>query len=86
MILWRRMLLVGFAVNHVYEFALNAGSDWVWLSPGSALATGLWLLVSFGFQSTCARSAPARRYTAPSPGHRDDALALSVRVRAARPS
>jgi membrane protein len=41
---------VVFAVNLVYHFAPNADTRWVWISPGSLLATGLWLLSSLGFK------------------------------------
>jgi membrane protein len=34
----------------VYYFAPNAETEWVWLTPGSVLATVLWLIVSFGFK------------------------------------
>ena len=44
-------LLIVFAVNLVYYFAPHADNRWVWMSPGSALATLLWLLVSFGFKA-----------------------------------
>ena len=34
----------------VYYFAPDAEQDWVWLTPGSVLATMLWLLASLGFK------------------------------------
>jgi membrane protein len=43
-------LLVVFAVDLVYYFAPNADTEWVWITPGSLLATGLWLLASIGFK------------------------------------
>lgn len=42
--------LVVFAIDLVYHFAPNADTEWVWVSPGSLLATGLWLLTSTGFR------------------------------------
>jgi membrane protein len=42
--------LVVIAVDLVYYFAPNADTEWVWITPGSLLATGLWLLTSFGFK------------------------------------
>lgn len=42
--------LVVLAVDLVYYFAPNADTEWVWMTPGSLLATGLWLLTSFGFK------------------------------------
>lgn len=44
------LLLIVFAVDLVYYFAPNADTRWVWLTPGSLLATGLWLLASAGFK------------------------------------
>lgn len=42
--------LVVLAVALVNYFAPDADQDWVWISPGSLLATVLWLLVSLGFK------------------------------------
>lgn len=44
------LALVVFAIDLVYHFAPNADTEWVWVSPGSLLATGLWLLASTGFR------------------------------------
>jgi membrane protein len=44
------LMLVVFAVDLVYHFAPNADTRWVWLTPGSLLATGLWLIASAGFK------------------------------------
>lgn len=44
------LFFVVFAVDLIYFFAPNADTHWVWLSPGSLLATLLWLLTSFGFK------------------------------------
>jgi len=44
------LLLVATAVGLVYYFAPDAEQDWVWLTPGSIVATVLWLLVSLGFR------------------------------------
>jgi membrane protein len=44
------LFFVVFAVDLIYFFAPNAETRWVWLSPGSLLATLLWLLTSFGFK------------------------------------
>lgn len=44
------LFLVIFAVDLVYYFAPNAETRWVWISPGSLLATALWLIASFGFK------------------------------------
>lgn len=41
---------VVFAIDLVYHFAPNAETRWVWISPGSLLATGLWLLTSIAFK------------------------------------
>ena len=39
---------IGFAI--VYYYAPDAEQDWVWLTPGSILATTLWLIASLGFK------------------------------------
>jgi membrane protein len=39
---------IGFAI--VYYYAPDAEQDWVWLTPGSILATVLWLVASLGFK------------------------------------
>jgi len=44
------LFCVVFAIDLVYYFAPNAETRWVWISPGSLLATALWLLTSFGFK------------------------------------
>jgi membrane protein len=43
-------LLVAFGVALIYYFAPDADQDWAFITPGSALATGLWLLASLGFR------------------------------------
>ena len=43
-------LLVATAVGIAYYFAPDAEQEWVWLTPGSVLATLLWLLFSLGFR------------------------------------
>lgn len=44
------LVLVVFAIDLVYYFAPNADTRWVWVTPGSLLATALWLLASLGFK------------------------------------
>lgn len=43
-------LLVATAIALVYYFAPDAEQDWVWITPGSVLATVLWLAVSLGLK------------------------------------
>jgi membrane protein len=38
------------AVALVYYFAPDVEQDWVWITPGSVLATVLWVLASLGFR------------------------------------
>ena len=38
------------ALGCVYYFAPDVQQDWVWLTPGSILATSLWLVASSGFK------------------------------------
>ena len=42
--------LVSAGMAVVYYFAPDAEQDWVWLTPGSILATTAWLIVSLGFK------------------------------------
>jgi membrane protein len=44
------VVAVGFALAAVYRFAPNRpDAPWMWISPGSAAATLLWLIASLGF-------------------------------------
>ena len=42
------LVSAGFAI--VYYFGPDAEQEWVWITPGSLLATLLWLLVSLAFR------------------------------------
>jgi membrane protein len=42
--------LVASAIAVVYYYAPDVEQDWVWITPGSVLATLLWLLVSLGLK------------------------------------
>ena len=42
--------LVATAIGLIYYFAPDAEQQWVWITPGSVLATVLWMLVSLGFK------------------------------------
>jgi membrane protein len=44
------LVLVATAIGFVYYFAPDAEQDWVWLTPGSIVATLLWVLVSLLFR------------------------------------
>jgi membrane protein len=44
------LLLVSLAIALVYYYAPDAEQDWIWITPGSILATVLWLLASLGFK------------------------------------
>jgi membrane protein len=43
-------IMVSASVAFVYRFAPDVDQEWVWLTPGSVLATSLWLLASLGFK------------------------------------
>lgn len=43
--------LVSFAMALIYYFAPDADQDWIWITPGSILATVLWLAASLGLQT-----------------------------------
>ena len=42
--------LVSTAIGLVYYFAPDAEQDWIWISPGAALATILWFVASLAFK------------------------------------
>jgi hypothetical protein len=42
--------LVAFAIAMIYYYAPDAEQEWIWITPGSLLATVLWLLISLGFK------------------------------------
>jgi membrane protein len=42
--------LASFAIALIYYFAPDVDQDFVWLTPGSVLATILWLVASLGFR------------------------------------
>lgn len=42
--------LVAMAMGLVYYFAPDAEQDWIWITPGSVLATALWVIVSLAFK------------------------------------
>lgn len=44
------LVLVVVAIDMVYYFAPNADTRWTWVTPGSVLATVLWMLASIGFK------------------------------------
>lgn len=44
------MALVAFAIAATYYFAPDVEQDWVFLTPGSVVATLLWLAASLGFR------------------------------------
>jgi membrane protein len=44
------IFLVVLGVDLVYHFAPNRRGRWVWITPGSLLATSLWILSSFVFR------------------------------------
>jgi len=42
--------LISLAIALVFYYAPDAEQDWVWITPGSILATLLWVLISLGFK------------------------------------
>lgn len=42
--------LASTAISLIYYFAPDVEQDWIWLTPGSIVATTLWLLASLGFK------------------------------------
>jgi membrane protein len=45
------LLLVTSAIGLVYYFGPDAEQEWEWITPGAAVATALWLLISLGFRA-----------------------------------
>jgi membrane protein len=43
-------VLVSAAIAMIYYYAPDAEQEWIWITPGSVVATVLWLLVSLGFK------------------------------------
>ena len=43
-------LLVTTGIGLIYYFAPDADQEWVWITPGSIVAAGLWLLGSLAFR------------------------------------
>jgi membrane protein len=43
-------VLVSMGIALVYYFAPDVEQNWIWLTPGSVVATTLWLLASLGFK------------------------------------
>ena len=44
-------VLVASGDGIVYYFAPDVEQDWVWITPGSVLATILWIVVSLALQA-----------------------------------
>lgn len=44
-------LLVSFGIALVYYYAPDADQEWIWITPGSILATLLWIGASLGLQT-----------------------------------
>lgn len=44
------VMLIVFGVDLVYFFAPNRRVEWVWITPGSLVATALWVVGSLGFK------------------------------------
>jgi len=42
--------LVALAMALIYYYAPDVKQEWIWITPGSVLATVLWLLISLGFK------------------------------------
>jgi membrane protein len=57
-------VMVSAGIAMVYYFAPDAEQDWVWITPGSIVATALWLLISLGFKFYLARFGSYEAYGA----------------------
>src|SRR5687768_8476057 len=43
-------LLVSFGIAMIYYYAVDAEQSWIWITPGSIVATLLWIAASLGLQ------------------------------------
>jgi membrane protein len=43
-------VLVTFGIAIVYYYAPDAEQEWIWITPGSVVATVLWIVISLGFK------------------------------------
>ena len=43
-------VMVSLSIAFIYRYAPDVKQEWIWLTPGSVLATTLWLLASLGFK------------------------------------
>jgi membrane protein len=42
--------MVSVSIAFIYQYAPDVEQEWIWLTPGSVLATTLWLVASLGFK------------------------------------
>jgi membrane protein len=56
--------LVSTGIAMVYYFAPDAEQDWTWITPGSILATALWIVISLGFKFYLSRFGSYEAYGA----------------------
>ena len=42
--------MVSVSIAFIYQYAPDVKQEWIWLTPGSVMATTLWLLASLGFK------------------------------------
>ncbi len=56
--------LVAFAIAIIYYYAPDAEQEWIWITPGSVLATLLWLLTTLAFKFYVQRVASYNAYGA----------------------
>ena len=42
--------MVSVSIAFIYQYAPDVKQEWIWLTPGSVLATTLWLVASLGFK------------------------------------
>ena len=74
--------LVASAIGLVYYFAPDVEQDWVWITPGSVLATGLWLAVSVALKLYYTSCPTQRRLRDHRRNHGPDAVVLPLGDRA----
>ena len=77
---WPAMIaLVAVALDLVHHFAPNRVQPWSWFTPGALVATGLWIVSSFGFKLIRVPYGNIQRYIRRHRwGHRGAPLAVCV--------
>ena len=72
--------LVATGIGLIYYFAPDADQDFAWITPGSLIATTLWLLASLAFRFYVVNFGNYETYRSRRRCHSVNAVVLSLRV------